>query len=75
MVDRILKRGQESGRSDDTEDVARRRIRTFHDQGEPTLDCLAEFGIPVFKVDGTGSRNETWLSVLSLDTPVTRRVL
>lgn len=38
VVDRLVKRGLESGRSDDTEDTIRRRLQVYRDQTAPLID-------------------------------------
>jgi adenylate kinase family enzyme len=73
MIQRILNRGKGgSGRSDDNIETAKRRIETFHELTVPTLDCLNESGVPVHALDGTGSPDDVWEQLLSLDTPVGR---
>jgi adenylate kinase family enzyme/Ca2+-binding EF-hand superfamily protein len=73
MIQRILNRGKGgSGRSDDNIETAKRRIETFHELTVPTLDCLNESGVPVHALDGTGSPDDVWEQLLSLDTPVAR---
>ena len=75
LVERMLKRGQESGRVDDNLETAKKRIRTFHEMGDPTLQCLRESGIPIYTLDGSKSMEEVWDQLLRLDTPLTKRVL
>jgi adenylate kinase family enzyme len=74
MVERILKRGESSGRADDNADTAQRRIETFHAEREPTLQYLLEHGIPVHTLDGTTSPDMVWLQQLECDTPLRRMV-
>lgn len=38
MTDRLLKRGQTSGRVDDNEETIKRRLETFHSQTKPVID-------------------------------------
>jgi adenylate kinase len=54
VVARLLKRAQEQGRADDTEDVIRRRMEVYSEQTEPLTAVYAEAGILV-RVDGMGS--------------------
>ena len=57
LVRRIVERGNLSGRSDDTEQVARERQRVYHQQTAP---LIAYYGERVKWVDGTGSMNEVY---------------
>jgi adenylate kinase len=57
LVRRLLQRGQEQGRSDDTEDVIRRRLAVYRENTEPLVDFYEERGI-LIRVDGTGSVEE-----------------
>lgn len=54
VVDRLLKRAQQEGRSDDTEDTIRNRMRVYRQQTEPLLAHYRAAGILV-SVDGMGS--------------------
>ena len=54
LIDRLLKRGQEQGRSDDTLEVIENRIRVYEEQTFPVMDYYKLTG--KYKgVDGTGS--------------------
>ncbi len=53
VVKRLLLRAQTDGRSDDTEDVVRRRLEVYADQTAPVLTRYAERDILV-RVDGIG---------------------
>jgi len=75
MVERILKRGQESGRSDDNLDTAKERLKTFHEQGKPTLDYLKNSGVPVYQLDGTQTPEHVWLQLINCNTPLTKRIV
>jgi adenylate kinase len=57
LVRRLLQRGQEQGRSDDTEDVIRERLAVYRENTEPLVDFYEERGILV-RVDGTGPVDE-----------------
>lgn len=57
LVRRLLQRGREAGRSDDTEDVIRRRLEVYEENTAPLVDFYAERGILV-RVDGTGTIEE-----------------
>lgn len=57
LITRMLKRAQTDGRSDDTEDVIRRRQQVYHEQTAPLLDVYASRDLLV-SVDGSGSIDE-----------------
>ena len=41
MTERLLKRGQSSGRVDDNVDTIKKRLDTFHKHSEPVMDAYA----------------------------------
>jgi len=53
VVSRLVKRAQEQGRTDDTEDVIRRRLEVYGEQTAPLIDTYSQRGILV-QVDGMG---------------------
>lgn len=57
VVDRLLKRAQQSGRSDDTEEVIRQRLDIYAEQTEPLTRLYAERGL-LRQVDGLGAIDE-----------------
>lgn len=57
IVDRLSKRAIEEGRSDDTEDVIRNRLRVYAEQTAPVAGHYAERG-QLREVDGMGSVEE-----------------
>lgn len=54
LVSRLLKRAQEQGRADDTEDVIRHRLDVYERETAPVIGLYAERGI-VTEVDGIGA--------------------
>ena len=56
-VQRLLRRAKEQNRSDDTEDVIRRRLEVYAEQTAPLIDLFASRGVLV-SVDGLGSMDE-----------------
>jgi adenylate kinase len=54
IVQRLSKRAEEEGRSDDTEDVIRNRLRVYAEQTAPVAGHYAERG-QLREVDGMGS--------------------
>ncbi len=53
VVSRLVKRAQDQGRSDDTEDVMRRRLEVYAEQTAPLIETYSARGILV-RVDGMG---------------------
>ena len=53
MVCRIVERGKASGRADDNEETALRRVRIFHEQSEAPTRFLMSKGIAHIEVDAT----------------------
>jgi len=54
IVTRLLRRAQEQGRADDTEEVIRRRLEVYAEQTAPLIDLYDRRGVLV-EVDGIGS--------------------
>jgi adenylate kinase family enzyme len=75
MIERILKRGEESGRADDNIDTAKERLKTFHSQGKVVLDYLKNSGVPVHTLDGTQTPENVWLQLIKCNTPLTKRIV
>lgn len=44
LVERMLKRGQQTGRADDNEETIRKRLEVYHNQTEPLRDYYSEEG-------------------------------
>ena len=64
VVVRLVKRSQEQGRTDDNEDIVRRRLEVFAEETAPLLSIYKQRGIHV-AVDGIGSVDEVTARVLS----------
>jgi adenylate kinase len=64
VVGRLLKRAQEQGRADDTEEVIRRRMEIYAEQTEPLTRVYAGQGI-LLNVDGMGAIEEVRDRVLA----------
>jgi adenylate kinase len=64
VVSRLLKRAQDQGRADDTEDVIRRRMEVYAEQTEPLTKVYEEQGLLV-RVDGMGSIDQVRDRVLA----------
>lgn len=63
VVGRLLKRAQEQGRVDDTEEIIRHRQEVYATETAPVLDLYAERGA-VVKVDGMGTVEEVAAAIL-----------
>lgn len=57
VVARLLKRAQEQGRADDTEDVIRRRQEVYSEQTAPLIEVYRGRGL-LIEVDGMGEVDE-----------------
>jgi adenylate kinase len=57
IVARLLKRAADEGRTDDSEEVIRNRLRVYNEQTAPLTALYAERGLLV-RVDGTGPIEE-----------------
>ena len=57
VVERLLKRAKDQGRSDDTEDVIRKRLDVYQEQTHPLVAVYAQRGVLV-SVDAVGSVDE-----------------
>lgn len=64
VVARLLKRAAEQGRSDDTEDVVRRRLEVYFEQTAPLIEAYRAQGLLV-AVDGMGAVDEVTARVLA----------
>lgn len=65
LVQRLLLRAQSSGRSDDTEDVIRRRQEVYLEQTEPLITIYRERGL-LREVDGMGTVDEIFDRIQSV---------
>ena len=63
VVTRLVKRAQEQGRADDTEDVIRRRLEVYAEQTAPLTAVYESRGILV-RVDGMGTVDEVTARLL-----------
>ena len=57
LIDRLLKRGQESGRSDDNLETIKKRLEVYHTQTQPLHDFYVNEG-NYLAIKGTGSIEE-----------------
>ncbi len=59
LVKRLLRRGREQGRVDDTGETIRRRLRVYEDETSPLLDFYRARGI-LMEIDGSGPVEEVF---------------
>ena len=64
VVDRLVKRETDQGRSDDTEDVIRRRLEVYFQQTAP-LTAMYEAQDLLIQVDGLGSIDEVTARIVA----------
>lgn len=69
IVQRLLKRAEVEGRSDDSEDVIRRRQEVYNEQTAPLLEVYADHGVLV-EVDGVGEVAEVSERILKAIAPL-----
>ena len=65
VVRRLVVRGEAEGRSDDTEDVIRRRLAVFQEQTAPLANVYAQRGL-LRQVDGLGPVDEVTTRVMAV---------
>ena len=65
VVKRLLQRAQTEGRTDDTEDIIRRRQQLYLEQTKPLLDAYDQRGLLV-EIDGFGEVDEVTKRILSV---------
>ena len=64
LTQRLLKRAEEQGRSDDNEQVIRHRLEVYEQETAPVVELYEQRGI-VTRVDGLGSIDEVTQRLLS----------
>jgi adenylate kinase len=62
LIRRLVKRGLESGRADDTEDVIRQRLNVYNNQTKPLLEYYSKKKL-LRSIHGTGSIDDIFKSV------------
>ena len=65
VIQRIAKRAAEEGRSDDSEEVARNRMKVYAEQTAPVVDYYAEKGL-LSRVLGVGTIEEVFQRILGV---------
>lgn len=69
LMDRLVKRGAESGRSDDTPETIAKRLEVYHRQTQPLKEFYTADGT-FHPVTGTGSVDDIFSSITSLIDPI-----
>ena len=62
LIDRLLKRGQISGRTDDNRETIESRLKVYHSQTEPLKDFYRKHGT-LKNIEGVGSIDEIFSSI------------
>jgi adenylate kinase len=65
LVQRLLRRAELEHRSDDTEEIVRRRLQVYTEQTLPLIEVYAERGL-VIPVDGAGEMDEVSQRILQV---------
>ena len=65
LMTRLIKRGQESGRSDDNEETIKKRLDVYHSQTAPLVDWYKKEGLHRH-VDGLGSLERIFNDISSI---------
>lgn len=62
LVDRMIKRGQQTGRADDTPETIKERLKVYHDQTHPLRDYYTKGG-QYLPVNGSGIVDEIFSEI------------
>ncbi len=62
LVDRLIKRGQQSGRADDNLDTIKQRLHVYHNQTQPLMDFYKHEG-KYHSIHGSGSIDSIFNSI------------
>ncbi len=54
LMDRLIKRGKESGRADDNEETIKKRLVVYHQQTQPLIDWYKQEGLH-YHINGSGT--------------------
>lgn len=65
LIDRLLKRGKASGRSDDNFKTIEKRINVYHEQTAPVIDFYKQLGT-YHPVSGVGSVDEIFSNIANI---------
>ncbi len=62
LIDRLIKRGKESGRSDDNLDTIKKRLEVYHNQTSPLRDFYINEGLYA-RIKGSGSVQDIFADI------------
>ena len=62
LMDRLIKRGQQSGRSDDNEETIKKRLGVYHNQTAPLIEWYQKEGLH-HHVKGFGELQEIFANI------------
>lgn len=65
MTQRILKRGESSGRTDDKEEVIKKRFVTYNNETFPIIEKKRQEGFRIFEIDGEKAPEQVYESCMS----------
>jgi UMP-CMP kinase len=65
-VGRLLERGKDSGRSDDTIEVIRKRFKTHQESAVPIIGYFKTQNIPVYTIDSAKGVEQVYSTVVKL---------
>ncbi len=65
LMQRLVLRGQKSGRSDDNEETIRKRLTVYHDQTSPLIDWYGNEGIH-YHIDGLGELDRIFSDICAV---------
>ncbi|GAX74484.1 hypothetical protein CEUSTIGMA_g1933.t1 [Chlamydomonas eustigma] len=68
-VERLVKRGESSGRADDNEETIRKRMEVFKEESQPVIDALKGSG-RVAEINAEGSPDEVFIGVEAFMDPM-----
>ncbi len=63
LVERMIKRGQQTGRADDTPETIKNRLKVYHDQTQPVQEFYRNQG-KYIPVNGTGVVDEIFADIM-----------
>ena len=63
LVERMIKRGQQTGRDDDTPETIKNRLKVYHDQTQPVQEFYRNQG-KYIPVNGTGVVDEIFADIM-----------
>jgi adenylate kinase len=65
LIKRLILRGKESGRSDDNEEVIKKRIQEYHKKTAPVKNYYSRQG-KLMEIDGTGTIEEIFQKISAI---------